>query len=113
MLCCCSPQRDSWFAGFTGSHLAVAWIGRDDNRPTRLFGATGALRVWIALMQRLPTLPLAVPQEGIERVWIDPASGHRSDPACDGARELPFAQGYLPQDQEHCPLDRLRGFLGG
>ena len=106
-------QRDSWFAGFTGSHLAVAWIGRDDNRPTRLFGATGALRVWIALMQRLPTLPLAVPQDGIERAWIDPATGHRSDPACDGARELPFAQGYLPQEQEHCPLDRLRGFLGG
>jgi penicillin-binding protein 1B len=25
--------RDSWFAGFSGSHLAVVWVGYDDNRP--------------------------------------------------------------------------------
>ena len=23
--------RDSWFAGFSGDYLAVAWLGRDDN----------------------------------------------------------------------------------
>ena len=43
-------QRDSWFAGFTGSHLAVVWVGRDDNKQTGLYGATGALQVWIAFV---------------------------------------------------------------
>lgn len=105
-------QRDSWFAGFTGDMLAVAWLGRDDNKPTGLFGSTGALRVWIDLVRKLPTTPLVVPQDGIERVWIDPRSGRRSDPACAGARELPFAAGYGPSEQEHCPLDRLRQFFG-
>ncbi|MCK9539202.1 penicillin-binding protein 1B [Dokdonella sp.] len=105
-------QRDSWFAGFTGDTLAVAWIGRDDNRPTALFGATGALKVWIALMDKLPSAPLVVPQAGIERAWIDPASGRRTDAACAGARQLPFAAGYLPQDEVHCPLDQLRQFFG-
>src|SRR5690606_13609814 len=38
--------RDSWFAGFTGNHLAVVWLGRDDNGPTHLTGSTGALTVW-------------------------------------------------------------------
>ncbi|WP_291191156.1 penicillin-binding protein 1B [Dokdonella sp.] len=105
-------QRDSWFAGFTGSTLAVAWVGRDDNKPTRLMGSTGALRIWIELMKRLPTAPLSVPQDGIERVWVS-AEGKRSDSACSGARELPFASGYAPTDEEHCPLDQLKQFFGG
>lgn len=105
-------QRDAWFAGFTGSHLAVAWVGRDDNKPTGLFGNTGGLRIWIELMKRLPTAPLVVPQDGIERVWVNPQSGKRSDSACSGARELPFATGYAPSEEEHCPLDQLRQFFG-
>ena len=105
-------QRDSWFAGFTGDALAVAWVGRDDNKPTGLFGATGALRVWIELMKRLPSAPLVLPQDGIEQVWIDPQSGRRSDAACSGAREVPFANGYAPSEQEGCPLDQLRAFFG-
>ncbi|MEO5558346.1 MAG: penicillin-binding transpeptidase domain-containing protein, partial [Dokdonella sp.] len=105
-------QRDSWFAGFTGDALAVAWVGRDDNKPTGLFGATGGLRVWIELMKHLPTAPLVVPQDGIERAWIAPASGKRTDSACSGARELPFATGYPPVEEENCPLDQLRQFFG-
>ena len=105
-------QRDSWFAGFTGDTLAVAWVGRDDNKPTGLFGATGALRIWIELMKRVPTTALVVPGDGTERVWVS-ADGRRTDSACAGARELPFAQGYAPSDVEHCPLDRLREVFGG
>jgi penicillin-binding protein 1B len=105
-------QRDSWFAGFTGDTLAVAWVGRDDNKPTGLFGATGGLRVWIELMKRLSTAPLVVPQDGIERAWIAPASGKSTDSACSGARQLPFAVGYPPTEEEHCPLDQLRQFFG-
>ena len=106
-------QRDSWFAGFTGDTLAVAWVGRDDNKPTGLFGSTGGLRIWIELMKRLPTAPLVVPQDGIEREWIAPASGKRTDSGCSGARELPFAVGYPPEEEEHCPLDQLRNLFGG
>ncbi|MEO8460872.1 MAG: penicillin-binding protein 1B, partial [Dokdonella sp.] len=106
-------QRDSWFAGFTGSHLAVIWIGRDDNKPTGLYGASGALTVWIELFRHLPTLPLTVASEGIERVFVDSATGHRTDAVCSGARELPFAVGYAPQESENCPLDQLRHWASG
>ncbi len=105
-------QRDAWFAGFTGSTLAVAWVGRDDNKPTALFGSTGGLRIWIELMKRLPTLPLVVPQDGIERAFVA-ADGRRSSPACAGARELPFAAGYVPTDEESCPIDQIRQLFGG
>jgi len=106
-------QRDSWFAGFSGGDLAVVWVGRDDNQPTSLFGSTGALKVWIELFRRLPTSPLAVPGDGIERVVVDPASGKRTDAACEGARELPFIAGYAPAEHEGCPMDRLRSWWRG
>ncbi|MEO8748096.1 MAG: penicillin-binding protein 1B, partial [Rhodanobacter sp.] len=54
-----NDMRDSWFAGYTGEHLAVFWMGRDNNKPTTLFGATGALRAWRELFARLPTQPLS------------------------------------------------------
>lgn len=38
--------RDSWFAGYSDDLLAVAWLGRDDNRTINLSGGEGAMRVW-------------------------------------------------------------------
>ncbi len=105
-------QRDSWFAGYTGSHLGVVWVGRDDNKPTALFGSTGALRIWIELFSRLPNLPLVVPQDGIERAWIEPAMGKRTDEVCEGSREFPFVAGYAPRDKDGCPMDKLRSWFG-
>lgn len=105
-------QRDSWFAGFNGSQLGVVWVGRDDNKPTGLYGATGALKVWIELFRRLPGRALTLPNAGLEYVWIDPQSGKRSDAVCSGARELPFISGYAPEQREGCAMDRLRNFFG-
>ena len=106
-------QRDSWFAGFTGAQLAVAWVGRDDNKPTGLMGSTGGLRVWIELMKRMPSVPLDVPQDGIELAYVNAESGKRTDAACSGAREMPFVKGYVPEDEEHCPLDQLKNWFRG
>ncbi|HEX6834100.1 MAG TPA: penicillin-binding protein 1B [Rudaea sp.] len=106
-------QRDSWFAGFTGSHLAVIWIGRDDNKPTGLWGATGALQAWIALFRKLPAAPLAVPQDGLDVAWIDPESGARTDPQCRGARELPFMAGFVPQQTDGCRWQEIKALFSG
>ncbi len=106
-------QRDSWFAGFTGSQLAVVWVGRDDNKPTGLWGATGALQVWMALFHALPSAPLKLPQDGLETVWVNPQSGARTEPQCQGARELPFLAGYAPKDSEHCVWQEIQSLLGG
>jgi len=71
-----SDLRDSWFAGFTGSLLAVVWVGYDDNRVTGLTGAAGALPVWADTMANLksgsfqPALP-----ESTEERWIEFGSG--------------------------------------
>jgi len=105
-------QRDSWFAGFTGSQLAVVWIGRDDNKPTGLWGATGALQAWIALFRDLPSATLASGQDGLELAWIDPQSGQRTQAECPGARQLPFVAGHLPQGSQQCLLQQIKSWFG-
>ena len=45
-----SELRDSWFAGFSGDHLIVAWIGHDDNAPTGFTGSQAALPLWANAM---------------------------------------------------------------
>jgi penicillin-binding protein 1B len=96
-------QRDAWFAGFTGDHLAIVWIGYDDNRAARLAGSTAALPVWGDLMSALAPAPLALPKpDAIENVWIDPQSNLRGDSQCQGAIELPFAQGSAPREYAPC-----------
>ncbi|HET9835369.1 MAG TPA: penicillin-binding protein 1B [Rhodanobacteraceae bacterium] len=106
-------QRDSWFAGFTGEHLGVVWVGRDDNKPTGLWGATGALRVWKDIFEKLPTRPLPTsPGPGIDFAWVDPATGQGIQPGCEGAREYPFIAGYAPTGEEHCFFQQLRNIFG-
>jgi penicillin-binding protein 1B len=96
-------QRDAWFAGFTGDHVAVVWLGYDDNRAARLSGAASALPVWGEMMASLSPEPLAIAKpDGVENVLIDPASGLRADFSCSGARELPFAQGSAPSERAPC-----------
>ncbi len=95
--------RDSWFAGFSGDYLAVTWIGRDDNRPTRLTGATGALQIWARLFGRIAQEPLKLsPPEEVEWVWIDPKTGWRADADCPGAQRFPFIRGSAPQQAAPC-----------
>lgn len=105
-----NDTRDSWFAGFTGEHLAVFWLGRDDNKSTGLFGATGGLRAWRELFAKLPTRPLsAAPGDGLEMAWINPADGKRTDPQCSGARQVPVVDGTLAPDTEGCFWQSLLG----
>ena len=69
----------------------MVWIGRDDNEPTGLTGASGALTVWGEMMARLAPEPLILPEpDNIERVWIDKATGLRSAAGCQGANRTPF-----------------------
>jgi len=109
-----NDTRDSWFAGFTGEHLAVFWMGRDDNKSTGLFGATGALRAWRELFAKLPTQPLyAAPAAGLEMAWINPADGKRTESQCEGALQVPVIAGTLSSDTEGCFWQGVQSLFGG
>ena len=79
-----SDNRDSWFAGFTGNYVAVAWVGYDDDRGTGLTGAAGALPVWAdTLAQLRPASFEPVPPERVEDRWIGYDDGLETNPACN------------------------------
>lgn len=95
--------RDSWFAGFTTDYLAVVWLGMDDNRPTGMTGASGALQVWGDIMQHLPQHPWEEPVlEGVDEVWIDPKTLERGSTNCPDAVRLAFIKGTAPTQTAPC-----------
>jgi len=78
-----SDYRDSWFAGFSGSHLVVVWVGYDDNDPTGLTGSAGALPVWAHVMAGLGTNSWEAPMpDKLAEVHIEFPTGLRAAPGC-------------------------------
>lgn len=96
-------QRDSWFAGFTGDYLAVAWLGNDDYEKTSLTGSSGALRAWSYLMRDVSREPLEfIRPGGVEYRWIDEETGTLSHPDCEGAAYIPYIAGTEPLVKTAC-----------
>jgi penicillin-binding protein 1B len=104
-----NDYRDSWFAGFSGGHLVVVWVGHDDNSPTGLTGTTGGLAVWSRLMGSIVTSPFEpMLPESLEHRWVDYFSGRETSPYCGGsAVSLPFKVGTLLEPNPECPPGTL------
>jgi len=98
-----NDSKDSWFAGYTGDYLSVVWIGRDDNKPIGLTGATGALQVWTSLMKQISTQPvnLIVP-DNIKMARVDPANGLLAAEGCGWAKNYPYISGSTPVAYSDC-----------
>lgn len=89
-----NDSRDSWYAGYTGDHLAVVWVGNDQNQPTGLYGATGGMRVWSSIFSRLPSKPLEIGGKGLDFQWV--LGSNATNPECPGARRFAFVAGFQP-----------------
>jgi len=99
--------RDSWFAGFSGNYLTVVWVGRDDNKPIGLTGASGAAKVWSKVMRQIPMQRLEL-NYGEELVLQQVF--YSADPAqedCNLSRRLPILRTSLPLVNVPC-ADRIK-----
>jgi len=95
--------RDSWFAGYSGDYLSVAWVGRDDNKPSGLTGASGSLQIWIELMRKISKIPVSlIPPDNIETHFIDPETGLLATEECEGAIPYPYIKGSAPEQNAPC-----------
>ena len=94
--------RDSWYAGFGKERLAVVWLGRDDNQPANLTGATGALQVWKDLFRKIDesSVELNAPQNvewGMEEGGL--LDLFRS---CNVDNSIPYDTAAKPQTLSAC-----------
>ncbi|CCG88193.1 bifunctional glycosyl transferase/transpeptidase [Erwinia piriflorinigrans] len=81
---------DSWFAGIDGKEVAITWIGRDNNQPTKLYGGTGAMQLYRRYLENQAPLPLMLnPPEDIAPMNVDSAGNFVCDSASSSWRRLP------------------------
>lgn len=82
-------QVDSWFAGVDGKEVAITWVGRDNNQPTKLYGSSGAMQLYRRYLENQSPMPLMLtPPEDIASMAVDSAGNF----VCDGSsgwRTLP------------------------
>ncbi|WP_281646387.1 penicillin-binding protein 1B [Parendozoicomonas sp. Alg238-R29] len=98
-------RRDSWFSGYSGDTLAVVWMGRDDNGPTKYSGSSGALRVWTDFMNKRPLQSLTPPvSPNVSFYSIDRTTGLLGGEECSDDISLPFIKGSQPLESAPCAV---------
>ena len=103
-----NEQRDSWFAGYDGSHSVVVWMGHDDNTPTPVTGSSGALEVWARTIANLgPRSVRFSAPASVSYVSINPYNGVRTAADCPGTVKLPFHSDFVPQGNPQALLANL------
>jgi penicillin-binding protein 1A len=99
-----ADSRDAWFAGFTRSRVAVAWVGFDiPKRMPRETGGRAAAPIWLGAMQAAmagrPSEDF-VPPPGVSVRTIDLATGLLAPPLVtgpDGIEAPPPAETLLEE----------------
>jgi len=92
-------RRDAWFAGYSPERASAVWVGYDDNSPTNLSGARGALPIWsrFTAAVRPPGGYSAFEQPpGVTTALIDPTTGMLATEYCPEALTEVFPEGKVP-----------------
>ena len=98
---------DTWFAGIDGREVVITWVGRDNNQPTKLYGASGAMSIYQRYLANQSPIPLVLtPPEDIVDMGVD----YNGNFVCSGgSRMLPVwttdpdalcQQGEMMQQQQ-------------
>ncbi|QKJ85898.1 bifunctional glycosyl transferase/transpeptidase [Paramixta manurensis] len=81
---------DSWFAGVDGKEVAITWVGRDNNQPSKLYGASGAMQLYRRYLDNQAPMPLVLtPPEDTAQMNVDSAGNFVCGTGSSTWRTLP------------------------
>jgi len=103
--------RDSWFIGYDEHNLVTTWVGRDDNKPTKLTGSSGALVLFADFMKnsKVASKPSIMP-EGIAMTLFEKQSGNAVTDNCSNTIAYPAVVAGIKVNQ-NCIKERERSWL--
>ncbi len=95
--------RDSWFCGFDKNILVTSWIGKDNNQPVNLSGASGAMQLFIDYQQQQEPKSLVRRfPNGLSIAHFDNATGNLSKAGCADTFSVPAITAALPKVPNKC-----------
>lgn len=95
--------RDSWFSGYDNQMLITTWIGKDNNQPVNLSGASGAMQLFIDYQQhQAPKSLVRRFPDGLGIAHFDIATGAVSKAGCKDTISLPAITAALPAAPKQC-----------
>ncbi|WP_158972291.1 penicillin-binding protein 1B [Paraglaciecola sp. L3A3] len=95
--------RDSWFSGFDKNILITSWIGKDNNQPVNLSGASGAMQLFIGYQQQqAPKSLVRRFPAGLAISHFDITTGQLSKAGCVDTYSVPAITDALPPVPKQC-----------
>lgn len=63
---------DNWFVGIDGKQVVITWIGRDNNKTTRLYSSSGAMRIYQKYLEyQHPKILVLKTPRNIDMFYVD------------------------------------------
>lgn len=101
-----NDSRDTWSVGIDSDQVVATWVGFDNNRPTGLFGSSGAMRVYAKFLKErgVNSLELKKP-EGVKFVNFN-RSGNIVADSCmmPGLTSLPVRVDKVRYVDQNCTI---------